>query len=45
MALMVLVVLLGTKMDQNVLLGGLIVIEATLAALLYRKAMSLCILP
>ena len=45
MALMVRVVLLGTKMDQNVLLGGLIVIEATLAALLYRKAMSLCILP
>ena len=45
MALMVLVVLLGTKMDQNVLLGGLIVIEATLAALLYRKAMRLCILP
>ena len=45
MALIVLVVFLGTRMDQNLVLGIIILIEAALAALNYRKVMNLCILP
>ncbi|MBP5310301.1 MAG: hypothetical protein J6Z05_06870, partial [Lachnospiraceae bacterium] len=45
MALMVLVVFLGTRIDQNAVLGLMILIEAALAAFFYRKVMNLCILP
>ena len=45
MALIVLVVFLGTRMDQNMVLCVLILIEAALAALSYKKVMNLCILP